>query len=184
METIETPRLILRDFGLNDLNDFFEYCKVPGVGECAGWNHHKSISESLVILNKFIEDGNQYAIVFKGNHKVIGSVGINRTEICMDSKDVFSCELGYVLSKEYWGNGLMAEAVKEVIKYLFSNTFMEVIYICHYDFNLQSDRVIKKCGLNYYKTVKNTYVEALDKCYDDICYKITKEEYFAAQKKR
>ena len=38
--TIETNRLILREWNQEDLDDLFEYASVPGVGELAGWPHH------------------------------------------------------------------------------------------------------------------------------------------------
>ena len=53
---LESPRLILREFNLNDLDDFFDYASVPGVGEMAGWPHHESKDKSLEILKKFIEE--------------------------------------------------------------------------------------------------------------------------------
>ena len=53
---IETDRLILRAWHERDLDDFFEYASVPGVGEKAGWNHHQSLGESMVILDLFISE--------------------------------------------------------------------------------------------------------------------------------
>jgi hypothetical protein len=53
---IETKRLILRAFAENDLEDFYEYASVEGVGERAGWKHHESIEESREILGRFIEN--------------------------------------------------------------------------------------------------------------------------------
>lgn len=52
---IETPRLILRPWCMDDLTDLYEYASVPGVGEAAGWNHHKDVYESAEILEKFIQ---------------------------------------------------------------------------------------------------------------------------------
>lgn len=53
---IDTPRLILRPWQETDLADLYEYASVPGVGEMAGWNHHKSRDESIQILQMFIRD--------------------------------------------------------------------------------------------------------------------------------
>ena len=71
---IKTQRLTLRPFKEDDLEDFFEYAKVDGVGEMAGWNHHKTIEESKVILDIFLAEKKTFAIEHNG--KVIGSVGI------------------------------------------------------------------------------------------------------------
>ena len=54
MKTLETERLILRNFKESDLDDLYEYAKVPGVGENAGWPHHEDIESTKKILNDFI----------------------------------------------------------------------------------------------------------------------------------
>ena len=53
---LETERLILRAWEITDLDNFFEYASVNGVGEKAGWEHHKSKDESLEILKMFIDE--------------------------------------------------------------------------------------------------------------------------------
>lgn len=51
---LKTERTTLRPFQISDLSDFYEFAKVEGVGEMAGWKHHSSINESRVILNNLI----------------------------------------------------------------------------------------------------------------------------------
>ena len=53
---LETERLILRPWRESDLQDFYEYASVDGVGQMAGWAPHKSIEESAAILKLFIEE--------------------------------------------------------------------------------------------------------------------------------
>ena len=62
---LETERLILRAWEITDLDDFFEYSSINGVGEKAGWEHHKSKDESLEILKMFIDEKKVFAIVLK-----------------------------------------------------------------------------------------------------------------------
>ena len=73
---IETPRLILRPWEESDLADFYEYASVEGVGEMAGWCHHKSVEESGMILDMFIRGKKTLALELKENGKVIGSLGL------------------------------------------------------------------------------------------------------------
>lgn len=151
---IETERLILRPFIQTDLDDFYEYASVEGVGEMAGWKHHQSKEESQQILNRFIESDKTFAIVLKSNNKVIGSLGIE--EYGMEDKltefsNYLGREIGYVLSKNYWGKGIMPEAVKAVIDYLFKVLNFDFLTCGYYDFNRQSKRVQEKCGFKPYR---------------------------------
>jgi ribosomal-protein-alanine N-acetyltransferase len=146
-----TERLILREWEMSDLDDFFEYASVPGVGEMAGWSAHKNKEETENILKKFIESKKTFAVVF--NSKVIGSIGVEKynEKLLPEFNDKKGREIGYVLSKDYWGQGLMPEAVKKVIRWLFEEVQLDFIVCGHYDQNLQSKRVQEKCGFKHYR---------------------------------
>ncbi len=120
-KVIETERLLLRPFKQTDLEDLYEYASVEGVGEMAGWKHHESKTETQSIMNSFISKDKVFAICLKENNKVIGTVGIENyglEDALTEFKDYSGRELGYVLSKDYWGKGLMPEAVNAVKDYL------------------------------------------------------------------
>lgn len=151
---LETERLILREWQLSDVDDLFEYASVPGVGECAGWPHHKDKDESIYRVNHFIELKETFAIVYKENNKVIGSIGIDLygSEDKLTEFDGYKGrEIGYVLSKDYWGLGLMTEGVKAVIDYLFNVLDYDFLLCGHYDVNHRSSRVQEKCGFKHYR---------------------------------
>ena len=152
---LETNRLVLGPFKRSDLDDFYAYAKVWGVGQMAGWLPHQSIKQSQEILEKFIEGEKTFAIVYKNNHKVIGSIGIeNLTNIDEEKlKKLKGRELGFVLSKEYWGLGIMPEAVKKVIDYLFHDCNLDFITCSYFIDNNQSKRVQEKCGFKFLKKV-------------------------------
>lgn len=151
---LTTPRLTLRAWEESDLHDFFEYASVDGVGQMAGWKPHKRLEESGMILKLFMEGKKTFAIEHKG--KVIGSLGIEeyRENHYPELDPMLGREIGYVLSKAYWGQGLMPEAVKAVIQWLFFDQQLDFIIIGHFDHNSQSQRVIEKCGFRYIKTTQ------------------------------
>lgn len=171
MKQLETDRLVLRSFEMSDLEDFFEYCSGEGVGVMAGWPKHEDIKISESILERFVEVDDTYAIVEKESGKVIGSVGIHKRFNDENYDIEKQREIGYVLGKDYWGQGIMPEAVTEVIRYIIEETNIEVIYCKHADYNAQSVRVIEKCG---FELVGNTVIDAplLDKKFDGKVYKI------------
>lgn len=151
---IETERLILREFYESDLDDFFEYASLPGVGEMAGWPHHESKDVSKRILMNFINEKKTFAIVYKENNKVIGSLGVEPYHLEEKLSEFFDYqgrEIGFVLAKDYWGKGLMPEAVKAVINYLFYSLNYDFLLCGFFDFNNQSKRVQEKCGFKPYR---------------------------------
>ena len=151
---LETPRLILREWQLSDLDDFYEYASVKGVGENAGWPPHENKEKSLEILNHFIEGKKTFALIYKDNHKVIGSLGVEfygREEALTEFYNYKGRSIGYVLSKDYWGRGLMTEAVKAVIDYLFNELDYDFLLCGRFDFNHRSSRVQEKCGFVPYR---------------------------------
>ena len=151
---VETERLILRPFEQSDLDDFYEYASVEGVGEMAGWKHHENKEKSQSILDLFITEDKTFAIVLKENNKVIGSLGVEEYGMEQALSEFFDYQgrkIGYVLSKDYWGKGLMPEAVKAVIDYLFNVQKLDFLTCGYYEFNNQSKKVQEKCGFKPYR---------------------------------
>ena len=157
---LETDRLILRAFQKSDLNHFFTYASVEGVGEMAGWKHHETKEETQKILDMFIKNDNVFALCLKENNQVIGSLGIETYGMEEELSEFFSYqgrELGYVLSKDYWGRGLIPEACSKVISYLFDELSLDFLLCGYYCFNKRSQRVQEKLGfVPYRKLMMNT----------------------------
>jgi len=173
---LKTNRLTLRPFVLSDLDDLYEYAKVDGVGQMAGWPPHKNKEESLMILNMFIEEKKTFAIVYE--NKVIGSIGLENypEELFKNIKDLNGTELGYVLSKDYWGKGLMPEACKEVLRYCFENLKLDFVACCYFAWNNQSKRVQEKLGFKYqFETIRKTRTEKEENCAYNL---LMKEDYY------
>lgn len=144
---LESQRLILRPWTESDLGDFYEYASVEGVGEQAGWKHHQSLEESREILDLFIREKKTFALELKENGKVIGSLGLEpRAKASGLDETLSGREVGYVLSKDYWGKGLMTEAVRTVIDFCFSTLDFDYLTCGHFNRNQRSSRVIEKSG--------------------------------------
>ncbi len=151
---LETDRLLLRAFAQDDLEDFFAYASVEGVGEMAGWPHHESREVTQQILNSFIAEDKVFALCLKETGQVIGSLGVEKYGLEDKLSEFFPYkgrEIGFVLSKAHWGKGLMPEAVKAVIDYLFNVADLDFLICGYYLFNQQSRRVQEKCGFRPYR---------------------------------
>ena len=158
---IETERLILRAWRETDLADFYEYAGVEGVGEMAGWNHHQSVEESRRILESFISGKKTFALEWKENGKVIGSLGLEPRDAGLP-EELQGREIGYVLSRDYWGRGLMPEAVKAVIDYCFQELSFDYLTCGHFDCNDRSRRVVEKSGFRLLKKVVTSTARGVD----------------------
>lgn len=167
---LETPRLILRPWTMDDLQDFYEYASIEGLGQMAGWMPHKSIEESEMILRLFMEGKRTFAIEFKENGKVIGGLGIEEQDPDPEAEKL-GREIGYVLHKDFWGRGLMPEAVKAVISWCFDTLGYDYLTCSHFDWNNQSKRVIEKCGFRYFSTTRSeTRYETVENSMNYILY--------------
>lgn len=165
--TLTTPRLTLRPWRESDLEDFYAYASVDGVGQMAGWTPHGDREESRRILSHFIEGKSTFALELQG--RVVGSLGIERYDekLHPELDDRQGRELGYVLAKDCWGRGLMPEAVGAVIRWLFETQGLDFITVGHFDWNDRSRRVIEKngfrrCGTSPYQTRFGTTETAFD----------------------
>lgn len=168
---LTTDRLILRPWRESDYTDLYQYAKVDGVSQMAGWNPHRSIEESQTILSHFINGKKTFALEHHG--KVIGSLGIEkyREDNYPELDEMQGREIGYVLSKDYWGQGLMPEAVQAVIQWLFHDVKLDFIIVGHFIHNNQSRRVIEKCSFQYIKTTTHeTRYNTMEICMDYIRY--------------
>ena len=154
-KTIETDRLILRKFNKNDVDSMYKnYCSHEKVAEYVTWNAHKNIDETKEYLEKIVLPNYEkdytyrWAIVLKEINQVVGCIDVVNYNI-----DKKSAEIGYVLSDDFWGKGIMPEAGKVIIEYLFSEGFVR-IWAVHSVENKKSGRVMQKIGMTHEGTLQ------------------------------
>jgi len=175
MKTLETDRLILRAWSVDDTDDLYEYAKHPEVGLNGGWPPHTSKDESLKVIQYFIKENDIWAIVLKENNKVIGSVGLHT-----DSKRTAGIsvkELGFVVSADYWGRGIATEAAKRAIVHAFDDMNLDLVSTYHKSFNTRSKRVIEKCGFTCEGLLRQASKRYDNLIFDAFCYSMLKSEY-------
>ena len=143
---LTTQRLILRPFQITDAADLYEFSRDRRVADAAGWPPHRSVEDSQKIILSVFSSPNTFAVVEKGSGKVIGSAGFTGA-----ARGTFgpSDEIGYALHPDWWGRGIMTEAVRELLRFGFQDRKLEAIGISHYADNAASRRVIEKCGFSF-----------------------------------
>lgn len=149
---LQTERTVLRPFADGDAPDLFAYAADPRVGPIAGWKPHESVEESLEIIRTVFVAPNTFAVVSRETGRVIGSAGF----VGRPRGEGPSDEIGYALSPEWWGRGIMPEVCRELLRYGFEELGLETIWCTHYQENDRSRRVIEKCGFVFAFTEKLT----------------------------
>ena len=111
--------------------------------------------------------------------ETIGSVGIMtaRSEIRSAKMAGSECEIGYWISEPYWGQGLIPEAVSELIRYAFEDLQMTTVWCGYFDGNEKSKRVQEKCGFTYSHTEYNKPVPLMNDVRTEHFTKLTLEEW-------
>ena len=177
LPTLYTKRLVLRKLTLDDAKDLFEFASDPEVAKYVPWEPYKSIDDAVNFLKFTLEQYEKkqparWGIVYKENNKLIGTCGF----VDWDPSN-FRAEIAYALSRDYWGKGIMTEAVKEAIKFGFEKMNLNRIYAFSFPENVGSYTVMEKVGMKYEGLIRE-YMYIKGKFQDLKLYSILRREYF------
>jgi [ribosomal protein S5]-alanine N-acetyltransferase len=152
LPALETSRLVLRRMRESDADDVFAYASDPAVAEHTSWEPHASIEESRVFAARMARStGCSWAIEHKAHLKLIGTIGY-QPRIVPGVRG----EISFALSRHYWGQGLMTEALTEVIHFGFAVLGLNRIEArCKVE-NAASARVMEKSGMTFEGILRET----------------------------
>ena len=175
--TFETERLILRPWEDSDAESLYKYAKDPEVGPVAGWPVHTSVENSLDIIRTVLSAEETYAVCLKEDNVAIGSIGLifpaqSHTEVTDDEMEV-----GYWIGVPFWGQGLMPEAVRRILRHAFEDLHCSAMWCGYYDGNIKSKRCQEKCGFTYHHTEENKPCELMGDIRTEHFTKLTREEW-------
>jgi ribosomal-protein-alanine N-acetyltransferase len=177
-KTLETDRLVLRQFILNDAESKFKnWASDNDVTKYLSWKAHENINASKNVLENWIskytnKDFYQWAIVLKSINEPIGVIGVLKQD-----DNIKMIHIGYCIGKKWWHQGITSEALSVLIKYFFEEIGVNRIESRHDPNNQNSGKVMEKCGLRYEGTMRQA-----DKNNQGICdyceYGIIADDYF------
>lgn len=156
-QKIETERLILRQFTLEDAPAMFKnWAGDSEVTKYLTWPTHGSVETSKWVTGMWVKDyekpdNYQWAIELKSLHEAIGSIAVVRL-----NEDLNEAEVGYCIGREFWHKGIMTEAFTAVIAFLFDEVGADRVCAGHDVNNPNSGKVMKKCGLTYEGTLRRS----------------------------
>lgn len=147
---IETERLILRQFTLDDADAMYRnWASDSEVTAYLCWPTHSSVEISRMVLSGWVShyqenDYYQWAIVPKDLGEPIGSIaGVHLND------RVGKVELGYCIGRAWWHKGIMSEALEAVIRFLLGEVGANRVEACHDPNNPHSGDVMRKCGMQF-----------------------------------
>ena len=152
---LETERLILRPFILADAEAMYRnWASDAEVTRFLSWPAYKSVDTAHAILADWTKQYAdpafyQWAIELKTLGEPIGSISVVNHDDRVDM-----AEIGFCIGKNWWGQGIMTEAMKTVMAYLFEEVGMQRIEAGHDPNNPASGAVQRKCGLKYEGTFR------------------------------
>lgn len=174
-ETLRTERLILRRFTVDDAGEMFDnWASDDRVTRFLTWPTHESPELTRQLLENWCAgyEKNTYNWAMEYGGKVIGNISV--VEINDRSE---RAGLGYCMGYDYWNKGLMTEAAKAVINFLFAEVGVNRIEIAHAVKNPASGKVAEKCGLTYEGTRRGYFKSAAGEFLDISYYGILRNEW-------
>lgn len=147
---IETERLILRRFTVEDAKDMYEnWASDEEVTKYLMWLPHASVEATSALLERWVEGYQEdtkyeWCIQYKESGQAIGSIGVAKI---VERAELM--EIGYCISRTCWNQGITSEALQAVMKYLFDEVGVNRVEARHDPRNPHSGNVLKKCGMKY-----------------------------------
>ena len=114
-----------------------------------------SDAESFISMMLSANQNTTFARAITVDDIAVGSIGVFRK----DNVHRLTAEMGYYVAEEYWGKGIMTEAVKQMCRYIFSSTDIVRIFAAPYAINVASCRVLEKAGFVYEGTLRNNAIK-------------------------
>lgn len=176
-QPLQTPRLVLRKFSMEDAPDFFEkLASSEKVTEFMLWEPHRALVDSQNSIRKVLQryDSQEpytWAIALKESGDLIGRIDLLRFDAQTDS-----CSFAYMLGADFWNLGYGTEAVKAVFCFAFSELEVSAIEADHMAENPASGAVMRKAGMKYLGVMPRKY-EKKGVWHDAVSYRITQEEW-------
>ena len=144
---LETPRLILRKLTMGDLGDVFAYSSDEEVTRFLRWEPHRTLEQTENYVRKVLQETQKgqdgpWGIEHRETGKVIGAIHLMAV-----SAQHSKAEIGFLLSRSYWGRGLMPEALANVLWFSFESIGLNRVEAFCVVGNRAGMRVLDKVGM-------------------------------------
>lgn len=181
MPTIRTKRLTLRAAKMSDAEDLYEYSRDPAVAKHVLWDAHTSIHQTRAYIRYLIRQykngqPSSFVISITETGKVVGTIGFMWIQ-----QENRSAEVGYSLSRAYWNQGIMTEALTALLDFGFLKLNLNRIEAQHESDNPASGRVMAKAGMSFEGRLRQRIYNK-GRFADVDLYSILRQEYMSRKR--
>jgi ribosomal-protein-alanine N-acetyltransferase len=179
MPVLETERLRLRPFTLDDDAAVFALASDPEVARFVRFEAHRDVADTrafLELVQQHYRRGDPFAwaIVRREDDRLIGSCGF-----VSQAEERKSAEIGYWLGKPHWGKGYAVEAAGALVRFGFEQMGLERVEAKCFLENRPGQRVIEKLGLKFEGMDRSEMIKGI---YPELrLYGIMRQEWFAGR---
>ena len=148
---LETDRLILRELTQADAPWYLAHFSRSEIVTGSGFPAPLDIEAAREELDRYVVDlfarrtGLRWGLVLRGGHELIGSAGLYAWR---DDPEP-TAELGYDLAPEFWGRGLMTEAVTAIARHAFDTLGISRLEATVIVGNERSCRTLERSGFGH-----------------------------------
>ena len=158
---IETARLILRQWSVDDAESLYRYASDRRVSELALWPCHDSVDMSRDVIEKiFIHNPYSFAIVIKDTREPVGCIGLVPDGDAHYSLVEGEREVGYWIGFPLWRRGFVTEALRGLIDYCRNVMKLKSLLITTDSRNIASQVVAEKCGFRFVENFNNDGIDS------------------------
>ncbi|MCL2860260.1 MAG: GNAT family N-acetyltransferase [Oscillospiraceae bacterium] len=178
MKEIETGRLILRKFTLDDVDGMYNnWASDFETSKMLDWDVHENREVTLSVISNWIKEYEKlfyfnWVVELKENGEIIGNIEIRRCKL----RDEI-CEIGYCYGSKYWNNGYASEALRAVIQFLINEVGVRIVEAKYISGNPASGKVMEKAGMKKDAVLRARVINKNTGDVNDfVIYSIMKEE--------
>ncbi len=175
---LSSRRLLLRTYTADDAQAMFDnWCSDPEVAKTVTWVPHPDVGSTRQLVSAWVKSYQNPSFYHWGiemGGKLIGDISV-----VSHNEQQMTCEVGYCLSRAYWNQGIMTEALERVLQFLFADVGYRRIVLRHLASNPASGRVIQKAGLKQEGIMRQAIKNKQSVFEDLVCYAALRDEWLS-----
>lgn len=148
---IETERLILRSLSAEDGEQLHEIFCDPEAADMAGFTVSRTRAHSEEKVQRLLARKDTLVLVEKRENRVIGFLSLRNRRLIYDAvpENKIGVEIGFVLNRHYWGQGLMPEVLRKMCRYCLEEWGCDYVYCRRFPRNTRCAQMLDRCGFTH-----------------------------------